>query len=211
MFVDLRPGCLIEPLTGRRWSPAEVIARVRQRMETLVTAPSDRVFLHYGNTPEFFIDLLAVWNLGGCAIPVDGRLTPFEVETLAQSARPRFSVWSDSPADTLVSALRQLGSVAVEAPADTESDPGVAVPSGASSPVVLDQEALILFTSGTTGQPKGVVHTHRSLRAQWMGLRQSLGITRFRRTLCLLPTHFGHGLICNSRHPTETWSTIGRA
>jgi acyl-CoA synthetase (AMP-forming)/AMP-acid ligase II len=46
-----------------------------------------------------------------------------------------------------------------------------------------------------------VVHTHRSLRARWIALRQSLGIEAYRKTLCLLPTHFGHGLICNSLFP----------
>jgi acyl-CoA synthetase (AMP-forming)/AMP-acid ligase II len=45
------------------------------------------------------------------------------------------------------------------------------------------------------------VHTHRSLRARWIGLRQALDVESFRRTLCLLPTHFGHGLICNCLFP----------
>src|SRR5262249_29142112 len=41
----------------------------------------------------------------------------------------------------------------------------------------------------------------RSLRGRWTALENSLGVQKFRRTLCLLPTHFGHGLICNSLFP----------
>jgi acyl-CoA synthetase (AMP-forming)/AMP-acid ligase II len=46
-----------------------------------------------------------------------------------------------------------------------------------------------------------VVHTHRSLRARWMALRDHLGLSAYERTLCTLPTHFGHGLICNALFP----------
>jgi len=197
VLIDLNVGALHEPVTGRWWSPADVRGRTGARAAFLAAqgvAPGDRVFLHHGNTLEFFADLLAVWRLGACAIPVDPRLTAFELETLATSARPRVSVWRENPSAEIVAALNRAGTVCV--PADGNGAASLPPPA-----YTLDDDALILFTSGTTGQPKGVVHTHRSLRAQWMGLRRHLGLGAYRRTLCTLPSHFGHGLICNSLFP----------
>lgn len=162
-------------------------------------SPGDRVFLHYGNCLEFFADLLAIWWLGGCAVPVDGRLTPFEVGTLVRAAGPRFSVWDRPPETDMAAALSAADLTVLRA--DQEPESAAARPATNSGAPVLDEDALILFTSGTTGQPKGVVHTHRSLRARWTSLRDCLGIAAYRNTLCLLPTHFGHGLICNCLFP----------
>ncbi|MDH3217306.1 MAG: acyl--CoA ligase [Candidatus Krumholzibacteria bacterium] len=200
MFLDLRVGRLCDPLAGRVWDRETIHRELARRLELYRNqglGPGDRVFLHYGNTLEFFVDLLAVWKLGGCAIPIDSRLTMFEVQTLAEAARPRFSLWHDAYDGAMGAALSdrgvtQIGSDELPREGDNRS---------CADLVHLDAPALILFTSGTTGQPKGVVHTHRSLRARWLALQQSLGIEKFRRTLCLLPTHFGHGLICNCLFP----------
>lgn len=184
MILKGATGSLSDPLDGRCWDPPAVQAEVHDRearFESLGLQRGDRVFLHHGNTLEFFVDLLAIWEFGGCAVPIDGRLTPFELGVLADAARPRFTVGAGDPV-----ILRHA-----EEPPAGPSKGGPA----------LDDDALILFTSGTTGKPKGVVHTHRSLRSQWEGLRRHVGLDAFRRTLCLLPTHFGHGLICNSLFP----------
>ncbi len=202
MLLDLTLGPLTEPLSGKHWDRATVIEQWRRRLTFYARnnlAPGDRVFLHCGNTPEFFVDLLALWTLGACAVPIDARLTPFEVETLAAAAAPRFSLWLATPDPGFGPALAGLGVEILDVrEAETET-PYDGAPPG--SLLGLDTDALILFTSGTTGAPKGVVHTHRSLRARWAALRQSLGVAAFRRTLCLLPTHFGHGLICNALFP----------
>jgi len=202
MLVDRAPGPLTDPLSGRHWDRDAVDAHYRRRLAFYArrgVAAGDRVFLHYGNTPEFLVDVLALWRLGACAVPIDTRLTPFEVETLAAAAAPRFSLWAGAPEADAARRLAELGSEIVDAAEADEGSPRPAVWDGALP--ALDQDALILFTSGTTGQPKGVVHTHRSLRARWMALRHALGLAPFRRTLCLLPTHFGHGLICNALFP----------
>lgn len=201
MLLDLQVGNLTEALSGRHWDRATIAQQFLRRVGHYASKGlqhGDRIFIHFGNNLELFVDLLAVWHLGGCAVPIDARLTPFEIATLAQAAEPRFLLHLGVTDPSVHSALATLGVDFLDSREAGESPLPVQLP---PSPLVLDQDALILFTSGSTGNPKGVVHTHRSLRARWMALRHSLGCEKYRRTLCLLPTHFGHGLICNCLFP----------
>jgi len=202
MFVDAKFGSLTEPLTGRTWNSKEIQWRMAARVERYRAeklSRGDRILIHYGNSLDFFVDLLAAWYLGASVVPVDTRLTAFEIENLARAVSPHLILVDGETDAGLVSGMTALGVKVVDAEGNA-GDSGQRL-GNPPSPVRLDDEALILFTSGSTGAPKGVVHTHRSLRARWMALRQSLGVDAYRRTLCLLPTHFGHGLICNCLFP----------
>lgn len=202
MTLEEGIGPLIEPVSGLRLEPAAIRSAVAQRAAALADAGVDRgavVLLHYGNCIEFFVDLLALWRLGACAAPVDPRLTAHEVGAVAAAASPRMSLWLAAAPPPVAAALAALGVPCAVTPEAAASAATGAAPDAATDavggaepdPV---QPAIVLFTSGTTGRPKAVVHTHGALQARWRRKRAALGLERFARTLCAVPTQYSFGL-----------------
>ena len=192
-----RLGSVTDLAGGEAWSAGELGAAAaarRAEFEDAAIGPGRRVVIAHGGTPGFFADLFAVWSVGACAACVDPALTPGELSTIADfTDAAAVIVEPGAAASALAPGSRVLGP-ARRAPADAVSAlPGVAVAGG--------DPALILFTSGTTGRPKGVVLSFAALAARIALNHQHIPKQVYRRTLCPLPTHFGHGLIGNGLTP----------
>ena len=137
----------------------------------------DRVLILMLNRTEFVESVLAINLLGAIAVPVNFRMTPPEIAFLVSDCEARVVV-TEPVLTSVATAVRDLDPMLAEVVvAGGPSEDGVlgyddllAEPGPAPEPVDVpdDSPALIMYTSGTTGRPKGAVLTHVNLSGQAM-------------------------------------------
>ena len=195
--LSIRLGSITDLRNARHWDAETIRKETRNRAALLCrlgVTPGDIVGIFHGNSLEFFADLLAVWQVGATAACLNEKLTATELENVANFLSVKLLLVNS---EDFTAADLHVPVVCASSRTDGQSE----LPADIALPISLDQPALILFTSGTTSTPKGVVHTYRSLLARTALNRQIIGDIALQRTLCLLPTHFGHGLIGNCLTP----------
>ncbi|WP_301149746.1 fatty-acid--CoA ligase FadD5 [Mycobacterium simiae] len=137
----------------------------------------DRVMILMLNRPEFVEAMLATNMLGAIAVPLNFRLTPSEIGFLVEDCEARVVVTEEvlAPVATGVRQIQPLLDTIVVAGGATDDqvlgyEDLINEPAGAREPVDVpnDSPALIMYTSGTTGRPKGAVLTHSNLTGQTM-------------------------------------------
>jgi len=131
-----------------------------------------------------------IWRAGGVAVPLATSHPPLELEYAIRDADAGVVVADAELAPRLdavpmASVLRRVRTA--EALAGEPRSPLPDVPD--------DRRAMILYTSGTTGKPKGVVTTHGSLRAQVTSLVTAWEWSANDRILLVLPLHHVHGIV----------------
>ncbi|MEV4707577.1 AMP-binding protein [Actinoplanes sp. NPDC049316] len=156
-----RPGspALIAGDTVLTW--ADLDERVDRAARRLAagTAPGDRVAIILGNTPEFAVAYFGTLRAGRVAVPLNPGYAADEV-TFALTDSGAVRVVAD---DAVLGALRLSEGVAVPSSDLSGSSSDEAVPA-AAAPAATDL-AVLLYTSGTSGRPKGAMLTHRALAA----------------------------------------------
>ncbi len=170
------------------WTYAELAARAnRVAHDILVVStgePDARVGLLLGHDAPMLAALLGTLKAGKTYVPLDPEAPTERLQNIIQSAGVSLIVCGESYrelADSLSANLLHVVSVAV----GSKPDPGAPDIEPAA-----DSLAYILFTSGTTGKPKGVMQTHRNLLHHAMTYRDALAIGSEDRLSLLSPFGF---------------------
>lgn len=122
----------------------------------------DRVAILAGNSTDFIVGMFAIGYLGAITVPINFRLTPREIDRIIRDCSPKIlftdaqyvSVAREAAQGTRIEEFDALSDVAADSPLVAEV--------AASGPLLCDlnDDQAILYTSGTTGMPKGVVLTY---------------------------------------------------
>ena len=143
----------------------------------------DRVLLLTLNSPEVVEAVLAINTLGAMAVPINFRLAPGEVAYVVDDADGDLVV-ADAPLVPLVEAARQVTDRVRQVVVlgydphghEASEDLIAEEPAGFEAPdVPEDTPALIMYTSGTTGRPKGAMLDHGNLFAQSVTSIRAMG------------------------------------
>ncbi|MBC9730027.1 AMP-binding protein [Streptomyces sp. TRM68367] len=157
--------------SGGTWTYGELRTRV-DRIAHLLTGdlgvvPGNRVLLRGPTTPWLAACWLAVLKAGAVAVTVLAQQRPHELTTMCEIAQVRHALCDIRSVDDLAKAeipgLR-VTTYGGDAPDDLLNRPAPDTPYPAVD-TAADDVALIAFTSGTTGRPKGCMHFHRDVLA----------------------------------------------
>jgi acyl-CoA ligase (AMP-forming) (exosortase A-associated) len=189
-------------------SYAEVLAQARAAagaMRALGVASGDRVAIYADKRFELVVAMLGASALGAVFVPVNPQLKPHQVLHIMRDAEARLLVTTGARHEALRAVDEALPPTLLFADAgDARRPRGAAlswdaqlqeaVPVTEPGRVVDSDLAAILYTSGSTGMPKGVMVTHRNLGAGAASVNQYLGNRPSEVILSLLPLSFDAGL-----------------
>ena len=175
-----RPGLVAIDAEGRRrvWHFGELSARSAGLSGALAArgvGREDVVMTLIGDRPEWVLSMLACFRIGAIALPCNPQLRRADLEHRISAANPTLAIGEDEylaelPGGVATMSMHELRDVLDE---ERPQDPPAEIADLRPS-----DPALIVFTSGTTAEPRGVLHAQRVLAGQelqarhWFGARQ---------------------------------------
>ncbi|QFT58814.1 Long-chain-fatty-acid--CoA ligase [Sulfitobacter sp. THAF37] len=164
--------------TGVRWTFADLDAasdELAAQLQDAGVQPTDRVLLLAENCAAAVSALHAAWKLGAVIIPFNARQTAGEVQKILDHATPAAVLMTTGAS---ADAGRHAESIQAREITGKFGNLHIATPLGSDPDADLQDVAVLLYTTGTTGDPKGVMLTHSNMR---FGGKASAELRQMRR------------------------------
>ncbi len=200
---DTKPYLIFYDLTGIRnqFSYKDFFALVQQCANVMRehgVRRGDRVATISHNHSDTVIQYFAAWLMGACVVPVSLSEDDNRIRYVIENSRAKLAFVRDDYSKRIFPILESIPSAlsVIECSNDFNELLQNASPFFSSEEAVtIEEEALIVYTSGTTGNPKGVVLTQHNLLADAKGITEWHGMTNSQRMMCVLPIHHVNGTI----------------
>ncbi|HYL36997.1 MAG TPA: AMP-binding protein [Bryobacteraceae bacterium] len=177
----------------------------------------DRVLVMMPNLPELTAAFQAIWTIGAVVTPVIPQWTPGEVANILRSAEPAVALTVPPLAARLDQAnadIKTLKQLLVFGECDVKGSVNISGSIQGAPPIetpvdsVPSDLAVLLYTSGTTGTPKGVMLTHGNMAAAWdSAYSQNPDLERGVMLNGLPLTHV-YGILAQNMANRWGWSTV---
>ncbi|MDR3210392.1 MAG: AMP-binding protein [Planctomycetota bacterium] len=191
---------LVDPVSQRNLTFSNLIQAVQSIQASLQAhgfSSGDRVLLMFNNGVAAAVSFLAVTASGGVAVPTNPEASDGDIIFIRKNSGARFVLTSADLTVRLDDKMPDLRRI-LELPYDIRLYIPLESVSGDEVPEDL---AIILYTSGATGIPKGVMLTHLNLMIECDYLRQAYRFTNEDRALAILPPFHITGLVMSILTP----------
>ncbi len=182
-----------------RWTYGQLLEQVdaaASGFHGLGIQPGERVGLMLFNQKEFLVAFYALRKLGAVVVPINLNMLPEDIGFVIMNSGIRRMVISDSLYPNLKHVPLQFIMVGDATDGHLAYD-SLLTTSGTTGPVSVNDTdlAFLMYTSGTTGHPKGVMLSERNLKSNYEGFVQLAQFTHSDRMLLALPLFHAFGLI----------------
>jgi long-chain acyl-CoA synthetase len=183
-------------------------ARVAGRLSELGVRPGDRVGIMLPNVPAFAVIYYGVLRAGGTVVPMNPLLKGREVEHhLGDSGARLAFAWSTAAAEAVAGASRTEAQILTVDPGTLDEVVG-----WPAWPAIVERAdadtAVILYTSGTTGTPKGAELTHANLRRNAQAGAELFGLGPQDVLMGCLPLFHAFGQTCGLNCAVTTGASL---